>query len=165
MPSATLREINASGSRNDKIIRTFEIVSDAWPSAQLICNGFDEQVCVTEDGRTLTFIGTNASIALPRKDNKGAQSLAVAIPNGMGEVTQLADAAIAANARVTLVYRTYLESNRLAPQERPYRLTLLGATFKGMVAQLQTGYFNAISTAWPRDFLTADFAPGLRYIL
>lgn len=165
MPSATLREINASGSRKTAIIRTFEIISDAWPTAQLICNGFEEQVCTTEDGRTLTFIGTNVSLALPRKDNKGAQSLALAIPNGMGEVTALADAAIAANARVTIIYRTYLTDNRSAPQERPYRLTLLGATFKGIAAQLQTGYFNVIGTAWPRDFLTADFAPGLRYIL
>lgn len=165
MPSPTLSEINASGSRNDKIIRTLEITSAAWPTAQLICNGFEEQVCVTEDGRTLVFRGLNVSIALPRKDNKGAQSLAMAVPNGMGEVTQLADAAIAANSKVTVVYRTYLESNRLAPQEKPYRLVLLGATFKGITAQLQTGYFNVIGTAWPRDFLTADFAPGLRYLI
>lgn len=158
-----LEEVNASGG-DDVIIRTLEIISDAWPDPILLATGFREQVCVTEDGRTLTFQGVNMSITLPSKDNKGNQTLAFAIDNTTGEVSRYVDSAIEANARATVIYRTYLSSNKSAPQERPYRLTVLGGELRGIIAQLQCGYFNVIGTAWPRRYLTADYAPGLRYL-
>ena len=159
-----LEEVNASGG-DDVIIRTLEIVSSAWPEHILLATGFRDQVCTTEDGRTLTFRGVNMSITLPSKDNKGNQTLAFAIDNTTGEVTKFVDSAIAANARATVIYRTYLSSNKSAPQERPYYLTVLGGELRGIVAQLQCGYFNPIGTAWPRKYLTPDYAPGLRYLV
>lgn len=162
--STILEEVNASGG-DDVIIRTLEIVSAAWPDPILLATGFREQVCVTEDGRTLTFRGVNMSITLPSKDNKGNQSLAFAVDNTMGEVAKYVDAAVEANTRATVIYRTYLSSNKSAPQERPYRLTILSGELRGIVAQLQCGYFNPIGTAWPRRYLTADYAPGLRYLV
>lgn len=158
-----LEEVNASGG-DDVIIRTLEITSDAWPEPILLSTGFRDQVCVTEDNRTLAFRGVNMSITLPKKDNKGNQSLAFAVDNTTGEVSRYVDASIAANARATVIYRTYLSSNKNAPQERPYRLTVLGGELRGIIAQLQCGYFNVIGTAWPRRYLTADYAPGLRYL-
>lgn len=158
-----LEEVNASGG-DDVIIRTLEIICSAWPNPMLMATGFTEQVCGTEDGRVLVFQGVNMSITLPSKDNKGNQTLAFAIDNTTGEASRLIDAAIAANARATVIYRTYLSSNKTAPQERPYRLTVLGGELRGIVAQLQCGYFNVIGTAWPRRYLTADYAPGLRYL-
>lgn len=158
-----LEEVNASGG-NDVIIRTLEIVSDAWDSPILLATGFLTQRCITEDGRTLDFQGVNMSIALPAKNNKGNQTLAFAVDNTTGEVSRLVDAAVSANARVNVTYRTYLSSNKNAPQEKPYKLVVLSGELKGIIANLQCGYFNPIGTAWPRRFLTADYAPGLRYI-
>ena len=159
-----LDEVNASGG-DDVIIRTLEIVSDAWPDPILLATGFVDQVCGTEDDRILTFRGVNMSITLPKKDNKGNQTLAFAVDNTTGEVSRYIDAAVAANARATVIYRTYLSSNKTEPQERPYRLTVLSGELRGIVAQLQCGYFNVIGTAWPRRYLTADYAPGLRYLI
>lgn len=159
-----LEEVNASGG-DDVIIRTLEITSEAWLSPILLSTGFRDQVCTTEDGRVLTFVGVNMSITLPSKDNKGNQSLAFSIDNTTGEVSKYVDASIRANARATVVYRTFLSSNKSAPQERPYRLTVLGGELRGIIAQLQCGYFNPIGTAWPRRYLTPDYAPGLRYLV
>lgn len=158
-----IEEVNASGG-DDVIIRTLEITSAAWPEPVLLATGFNDQVCVTEDGRTLTFQGVNMAISLPRKNNKGNQTLTFAVDNTTGAVSRFVDTAVAANARATVTYRTYLSSNKNAPQEKPYRLVVLSGDLQGIIANLQCGYFNPIGTAWPRRFLTADYAPGLRYI-
>ncbi|MNJ44446.1 hypothetical protein D3C77_395000 [compost metagenome] len=104
------------------------------------------------------------SITLPKKNNKGNQTLAFAVDNTTGEVSRFVDSAVSANARASVLYRTYLASNKSAPQEKPYRLVVLSGDLQGIIANLQCGYFNPIGTAWPRRFLTADYAPGLRYL-
>lgn len=158
-----LEEVNASGG-DDVIIRTLEITSAAWAEPILLATGFVDQVCTTEDDRTLTFRGVNMSITLPKKNNKGNQTLAFAVDNTTGEVSRFVDTAVAANARANVIYRTFLSSNKSAPQEKPYSLVVLSGELQGIIANLQCGYFNPIGTAWPRRFLTADYAPGLRYI-
>lgn len=161
--SDILAEVNASGG-NVAYIRGLELTCAAWPSPILIINGFRDKVLGTEDGRSLLFRAINLGISLPSKDNKGNQTLAFATDNTTGEVTDLVDLAKEADARVTAVYRTWLSSNLSAPAERPYRLTILGGELEGVIANLQCGYFNILMTAYPRRYLTADFAPGLRYL-
>lgn len=160
---STLEEVFASGG-TDIIIRTLELTSAAWDEPVLICNGFIDQVLTTEDGRTLTFIAANIDITLPKKNNKGNQVLAFSVDNTTGEVQQKADAALEANARVTAVYRTYLKSNKSAPSEKPYQLTLQSDSIQGNVAQLQAGYFDMIGVAWPRRLYTLQQFPALRYV-
>jgi hypothetical protein len=163
--SLILAEVNAgANSGADEIIRTLELTCPAWDASVLICTGFEDRTAVTEDFRTLTFIGANIDIALAARNNKGNQTLAFAVDNTTGEVSQRVDAAIDANARVTAVYRTYLSGNLSAPAEKPYVLTLLSGSVQGQVAQLQTGYFNMIGVAWPRALYTVNFAPALRYL-
>lgn len=163
--SQILAEVNAGANeRLDEIIRTLEITSPAWPDPVLICTGFEDQTVVTEDGRTLTFIGANIDIALAAKNNKGNQTLAFAVDNTTGEVSRRIDAAMEANARVTATYRTYLNTNLSAPAEAPYYLTVLSGTLQGNEAQLQTGFFNMIGVAWPRAVYNVNEYPGLRYI-
>lgn len=163
--SQILAEVNAGANgRLDAIIRTLELTCSAWAEPVFICNGFDDVTAVTEDARTVTFIAANIDIALAAKNNKGNQTLAFAVDNTTGEVTKKVDQAIAANARVTAIYRTYLNTNLLAPAEKPYVLTVLGGTLQGQEAQLETGYFNMIGVAWPRALYTVNFAPALRYI-
>lgn len=163
--SQILAEVNAGANeRLDEIIRTLELVCSAWPNSIYICTGFDDVTVITEDNRTLTFIGANIDITLAAKNNKGNQTLAFAVDNTTGEASRFIDMAIEANARVTAIYRTYLSGNLSAPAEKPYVLTLLSGAIQGQEAQLQTGYFNMIGVAWPRALYTVNFAPALRYI-
>lgn len=163
--SAILAEVNAGANeRLDCIIRTLELTSSAWAEPVFICTGFDDVTAITEDDRTVTFIGANIDIALAAKNNKGNQTLAFAVDNTTGEASRLIDRAIEVNARVTAIYRTYLSGNLLAPAEKPYILTLLGGSIQGQQAQLDTGYFNMIGVAWPRALYTVNYAPGLRYL-
>lgn len=162
MPSPTLEEINASGG-NVAYIRGLELTCDAWPGSQLIITGFKDRVLGTEDGRSLLFTAINLGINLPSKDGRGNQTLAFATDNSTGIVSDLVDLSTEANARVTVVCRTWLSSNLSAPSEKPYRLTVLGGELEGLVANLQCGYHNMLNTSYPRKYLTPDFAPGLRY--
>lgn len=163
--SLILTEVNAGANAAlDVIIRTLELTCPPWPASVFICTGFEDITAVTEDARTVTFIGANIDIALAAKNNKGNQTLAFAVDNTTGEASRLIDEAIEANARVTAIYRTYLSGNLSAPAEKPYVLTLLSGSVQGQVAQLQTGYYNLIGVAWPRELYTVNFAPALRYL-
>lgn len=161
--SQILDEVNASGG-NVAYIRGLEIVCDEFPSEYVI-TGFRDRVLGTEDGRSILFRAINLGINLPAKDGKGNQSLNFATDNTTGRVSELVDLSTEANATVTVIYRTWLSSNLAAPSEKPYRLTVLGGELEGVIANLQCGYFNILTTAWPRRYLTADYAPGLRYIV
>lgn len=158
-----LEQVYASAGP-DVIIFTLELTCAAWPEPVLICNGFVDQTCVTEDARTLTFIAAGISISLPRKDNRGGQDLAFAIDNVTGEAQQKIDQALEAEAEVTLTLRIYLESNKTTPQEAPYRMKMRDGSVRGSTVELRAGFFDLLNTAWPRKFYTLEFAPGLRYL-
>lgn len=160
--SQTLAEVNASAGPEQRLL-TLEITSSAWPSI-MICNGFTDRTCGTEDARVLLFEAANLDAQLARRNNKGNQTLAFAVDNSTGEVSNKADDAQEAQARVTAVFRQYLLSNLDAPAEKPYRLTLLSGSIQGIVAQLQMGYFNMIGVAWPRYNYNVNDFPGLRNI-
>jgi hypothetical protein len=158
-----LEEVFASGG-TDIIIRTLELNSPGWDEPVLICNGFTDQLLGTEDGRTLTFTAANIGIELPKVNNKGNQALAFSVDNTTGEPQHRADEALAARARVTAVYRTYLSSNKSVPAERPYTLTVQNDSIQGSVANLTCGYFDMIGVAWPRILYTLRDFPALRWI-
>lgn len=158
-----LAEVYASAGR-EVIVRTLELTCDAWTQPVFICNGFEDQVLTTEDGREIIFIAANIEISLAKKNNKGNQTLAFTVDNTSGEVQRKVDLALDEDDLVVAIYRTYLDSNRDAPAEPPYTLTVNGGTLQGNTAQLQCGFFDLIGVAWPRDLYTVSFAPGLRYI-
>ena len=54
----------ASGGPDVRLF-TLELTCPAWAAPILICNGFADQTCVTEDARTLTFIAAAIDVALP----------------------------------------------------------------------------------------------------
>lgn len=160
--SQTLAEVNASAGPEQRLL-TLEISSAAFETIA-ICNGFKDRTCVTEDGRTVLFEAANMSVQLARRNNAGNQSLAFAVDNTTGEVSNRVDDSQEAQARVTAVFRQYLVSNLGAPAEKPYRLTLLSGSIQGIVAQIQLGYFNMIGVSWPRALYTVNEFPGLRDI-
>lgn len=157
------REAVASGGK-EAFVRTLEITCPAWAAPVLICNGFKDRICGTEDNRLLNFTAANIGIALPQKNNKGNQALAFAVDNTTGEVMQKADQALDARARVTATYRVYLASDLSAPCEKPYRMSVDSDSFEQNQANLQCGFFDLIGTAWPRDLYTTRFVPGLKYL-
>lgn len=157
------REAVASGGK-EAFVRTLEITCPAWSQPVLICNGFKDRVCGTEDGRMLTFEAANIGIALAAKNNKGNQALAFGVDNTTGRVQQFADEAIDANARVTAVYRVYLASDLSAPCERPYRMSVNSDSFERNQATLQCGFFDLIGTAFPRVIANTERFPCLKYL-
>lgn len=157
------REAVASGGK-EAFVRTLEITCPAWSSPVLICNGFKDRICGTEDGRLVTFEAANIGIALAAKNNKGNQALAFGVDNTTGRVRHLADDALDANARVTAVYRVYLASDLSAPCERPYRMSVDSDSFEQNQATLQCGFFNLIGAGFPRVFYTTNFVPALKYL-
>lgn len=157
-----LNQVYASGG--DIIIPTLELTCPAWADPVLICAGFEDQTCVTEDARTLTFIAAGIDVALPKKTNTGAQNLNFAIDNITGEAQRKIDEALEAEARVMLTYREFLASDKSAPAQAPYRFVVRGGQMRGTSVQITAGFFDAINTAWPRDLYTLNFAPGVRYL-
>lgn len=159
---SVLEQVYASGG--DVIIHTLEITCAAWAEPILLCNGFEDQHCITEDGRPLTFMASGIAVALPKKTNSGAQNLTFAIDNVTGEAQRKIDAALEAEKKVFITLRTYLDSDRTAPAENPYRAVVLGGKIKGASVQITAGFFDVINTAFPRDLYTVNFAPGIRYL-
>lgn len=144
-------------------INTIEATCSIWPTPILLCDGYDDRVCGTEDARVLTFTAMALEQGLPNQDSSGFQSIILALDNVSGAVQIKIEQAKAANARVTLTCRRYLEGDLTYPAER-YRMSLLSRQYETTVATLTCGLFDLLGTAFPREQLTPSVAPGLLYI-
>lgn len=157
-----LERVFASGGP-EVIIPTLEITCAAWDAPILLCNGFEVHTCATEDARTLTFQPAAIAVALPKRDTSGAQKLTFGIDNVTGEAQQLIDQAIDAGELVHLTFRHFLSTDKTAPAEPPLKFVIKGGEMQGGSLRVTAAFFDLINVAWPRNFYTADFAPGLRY--
>lgn len=144
-------------------INTIEATCSIWAAPILLCDGYDDRVCGTEDARVLAFVAMALEQGLPKQDNSGFQSIILALDNVSGAVQIKLEQAKAANARVTLTCRRYLEGDLTYPAER-YRMSLLHRQYATTVATLTCGLFDLLGTAFPREQLTPSRAPGLLYI-
>lgn len=158
-----LERIFASGG-TEVVIPTLEITCSAWAAPILLCHGWDDHTCTTEDARVLTFLASGIQVALPKRDTSGTQVLTFAIDNVSGEAQRLVDQALEAGARIYLIFRHYVSSDKTAPAEPPLRLVVRDGEMSGTTLQVNAAWHDAINTAWPRTFYTGDFAPGLLYI-
>jgi hypothetical protein len=160
----TVLERVFASSGTEVIIRTLEITNVNWPTSILLCDGFEDQSCVTEDNRNLLFVASGIEVSLPKKGTDGNQSLNFVIDNVNGEAQRLIDMALESGQRINLVFRHYLSSDLTAPAEPPYRFVVKGGGMEGSAMTVSATFFDIINTAWPRKFYTADFAPGVKYI-
>lgn len=144
----------------DLFVDTIEATCSVWAAPILICSGYDDRVCGTEDGRTLLFKAMAMEEALPVQDNSGFQNLSVVLDNTDGVVQMHVEQARAATARVVLTKRRYLESNLAYPAER-YRMSVLNRQYADDLATLTAGLYDLLGTGYPRKMLTASVAPGL----
>lgn len=157
-----LERVFASGG-TEVVIPTLEITCTAWETPLLLCNGFEDHACTTEDARSLTFVAAGIAVALPKRDTAGTQVLTFAIDNVSGQAQQLVDQALDAGTRINLIFRQYLSSDKTAPAEPPLRFVVRDGAIEGTALQVNAAFYDAINTAWPRAFYTAEFSPGLRY--
>jgi hypothetical protein len=157
-----LERVFASGG-TEVVIPTLELTCSAWAAPILLCNGFEDQTCTTEDARTLTFKAAAIAVALPKKNTAGTQTLTFAIDNVTGEAQRLIDDALEARARVYLTFRLYLSTDKTAPAENPLKFVVQSGEMEGPQLRVSAAFFDLINTAWPRAFYTASFAPGLKY--
>lgn len=159
-----LNEYYCSGSAQQVQLHTLEINNAGWAEPILLCQGFENQTCITEDGRVLTFIASGFDIALPKSDGSARQELQFGLDNVSRAAQTLLSQAIDAQTEVELTRRLYLWPNLSAPAEPPSVMTVLGSSFNASAAQVRAGILDLLNTAWPRLTYTLAFAPGIRYI-
>lgn len=157
-----LERVFASGG-TEVVIPTLELTCPAWDEPILLCNGYENQTCTTEDGRTLTFLASAIAVALPKKNTQGTQTLNFAIDNVTGEAQKLIDKAMDSGERVTLTFRHYVSTDLSEPAEPPFKFVVKEGSMQGPTLNVSAAFFDMINTAWPRNFYTADFAPGIKY--
>ncbi|HFF2341964.1 TPA: DUF1833 family protein [Pseudomonas aeruginosa] len=160
--ATALERFYASGGE-DQQFATVELSCPAWPEPILICQGYDDITCMTEDGRLLTFIAGAIDVSIPKRDNSGNQNVGFAIDNVTGFAQQRINEALEAGEYVTLILRMYLESDFTAPAERPYRMRVKTSGFEGLTVQVEAGYYDLINTAALRHIYNVSEFPGLKY--
>ncbi|MDF3863455.1 DUF1833 family protein [Pseudomonas denitrificans (nom. rej.)] len=157
-------EVAFASPGTEVLIPCVEIASDAWSSPILLTHGFEDITATTEDGRTLTFKAGGIDVAMPKKDNTGAQTVTFAIDGVSGEAQNLIQAAIDAERRIRLTLRLYLSTDLSKPSQRPYYMTVRSGTLETDHVEPQAGYFDMIGTKWPRDNYNSDSFPCIKYV-
>ena len=145
-----------------ELVDTIEGREEGGSVSHLYCSGFEDRVCTTEDGRTLTFIAMAMDLALPKNDNSGFQNLVLGMDNVTGEVQEVVEAAKTAGRRFIITFRRYLAEDLSFPSER-YRMTLLSRDYEDDIAKLTAGFYDLLNTNGLRTILTTTLAPGLKY--
>lgn len=153
-----------SGSSEQVPLQTLEITSAGWSEPILLCQGFENQLCVTEDGRALLFLASGMDIALPKSDGSARQEIQFGLDNVSRAAQVLMSQAIDAQTEVEITRRMYLWPNISAPAEPASVMTVIGAAFNASAAQVKAGLLDLLNTAWPRVKYDLERAPGTRYI-
>lgn len=156
-----IEECYASG--RGELVDTIEGREEGSAFSHLYCAGYQDRVCTTEDGRTLTFTAMAMEFGLPRNDNSGFQNIVIGLDNITGEVQQVVETAKQGDKRFIITFRRYLAEDLSFPSER-YRMTLLSRDYEDDIAKLTAGFFDLLNTNGLRRILTTSLAPGLKYI-
>ncbi|QJD55172.1 hypothetical protein Psm1vBMR14_gp20 [Pseudomonas phage MR14] len=159
-----LDEVRASNNRNDLIIPTLEFSCPAWADSVFLCSGYEAQTFTDEGGRVIEFQPAPIELALPKKSADVNETITISVDNVRGLAQQRVDQAKESQATISVTTRLYLESDRSAPAEKPFTMSVLSATMDETVVNLSCGYFDLVNTAWPRDRYTLDFSPGIAYL-
>lgn len=162
---STLIERVYASAGSEVIIDTIELACDAWAESIYIVKGYEiDGMVLGLDGVTFkTFMAAPIAIALPKKSNKGSQSLNFAIDNVTGQAQRLIDQAMDSEKRIRLTFRRYLNTDLTQPSENPFYATVLSGSVTGTTVQIEAGFVDALNYAWPRrTYNTIEF-PGLKY--
>ena len=158
-----IETVYASAPSEYVILPTLEILVPGTDPIRVVA-AFEDLTATLETGETVTFKAGPFEHKEPSKDTSGNQTLIFSIANVAGEAQEAVEAALEADAEVPISYRVFLSTDLTAPAKTPFKMTLRGGTFEGLMVQIEAGYFDLLNTQWPRKrYVAADF-PGLRYI-
>lgn len=158
-----IETVYASAPSDKVILPTLEILVPGEDPIRVVA-AYEDLTATLETAETVTFQAGPFEYREPSKNTNGQQTLTFAIANVTGEAQRAVESALASDAEVPINYRVFLSTDLTAPAQLPYKMTLRGGTFEGMMVQVEAGYFDILNHRWPRNLYTADFAPGLRYL-
>lgn len=158
-----IETVYASAPSEYVILRTLEILVPEFEPIRVVA-AYEDLTATLETGETVTFQQGPFDHKEPSKNTQGNQTLTFVIANVTGQAQEAVEAALESGADVPINYRIYLSSDLTAPAKKPYKMTLRGGSFEGVMVQIEAGYFDLLNTQWPRKRYTSEFAPGLRYI-
>ena len=158
-----IETVYASAPSEHVILPTLEILVPGADPIRVVA-AYEDVTAELETGETVTFQAGPFAYKEPSKDTRGLQMLTFSIANVTGEAQEAVDRAIEEDAHVPVNYRVFLSSDLSAPAKKPYKMTMRGGSFSGMMVQVEAGYFDLLNTQWPRLRYTAELAPGLRYM-
>lgn len=156
-----LNRLYASGG-SEVILETLEI--NVAGKRHWLAGGWTDFTATIETGEVKTFTACGIDIALPAKNADGTQDLNFAICNVDGVVSSEVRDAINNLQDAYLIYRCFISTDRSAPANVPYTLTIKSGYWTAVEVQFTAGYMNVLDTAWPRWRYTLPDFPGLRYI-
>lgn len=158
-----IQEVYASNPAGSLIIPSLE-VNIAGEVPIRICTGFENQM-LGVDGVLQLFEAGSLAIALPSKNTSGMQTLNFGVAGVNSLVQKYMDLSLETGQPVAIIYREYLESDKMTPARKPYVMKLIGGTLEADgEAQLSAGFFDLLNLRWSRETYTAENAPGIRYL-
>lgn len=159
-----LDQYYCSGSSNIVALQTLELTSAGWAEPILLCQGFEDQLCTTEDYRTLLFTASGFDVQLPKSEGSARQDITFGLDNVSRVAQTLLSQSIDAQAEITITRRMFLWPNLAHPAEAPSVMTVLGAAFNTSAVQVKAGLLDLLNNRWPRLSYTLQLSPGIRFI-
>ena len=157
-----INRVYASAPSDQVLLATLEILVPGYEPIRVVA-AYEDLTATLETGETVTFKAGPFQHKEPNKSTNGQQNLTFAIANVVGDAQKAVDFALEADVEVPIIFREFVSTDLTAPAKRPYKMSLRGGDFQGLMVQIQAGYFDWLNKAWPTDRYTNEYAPGLRY--
>jgi len=129
-----------------------------------LTDGWDDLTATLETGATVTFIACGMDLALPARNADGTQDIKFALCNITGEISEYIRTVLKEGRDCRLAYRSFISTDLSEPAEPPHWFAVKGGQWTSTQADITAGYFDLLSTAWPRELYNLSKFPGLRYI-
>lgn len=156
-----LKTLNASGGPEVRHV-TIEI-SDGT-NYYRFTDGWSDIDAVIENSETVKFTAIGSEFNEPVKNEDGTQDISFAISNIDGVVSKYITSNIRSQTRMILTRRIYLSSNLTATAIPPEVFEIKGGSWNAFQVTVNAGYFDVLSTLWPREVYNLNKFPGLRYL-
>lgn len=158
-----IQTVYASAPSEYVILPTLEILVPGETPIRVVA-AYEDLTATLETAETVTFQAGPFEYKEPAKDTQGNQTLTFSIANVTGEAQKAVESALESGAEVPVNYRVYLSTDLTAPAKKPFKMTLRGGSFEGIMVQIEAGYYDLLNAQWPRKRYLAEDFPGLRYI-
>lgn len=155
-----LNRLYASGGP-ERVIYTLE-VTDGTDVIRMT-PGWEDVTAGIEGGSMVTFTAVGIDIGLPAKNEDGTQDITFSLSNITGEVSAYIRQRITSGTRMMVKLRIYTSDDLSAPARPADIFEVKGGSWSALQADITAGYFDILSTAWPRRVFTLNEFPGLRY--